>query len=73
MALAVRHPTCAAEGCQRPYAWSELYHWTPRKAGGRTDLKDAVPLCLFHHRRVDDTGFVHARLPDGSVRFSRRT
>jgi hypothetical protein len=32
-----------------------------------------VPLCHFHHQRIHDTGFVHATLPDGSIRFSRRT
>lgn len=72
-ALAARHDTCAADGCERPYSWCELHHWHPWKAGGRSDLRDAVPLCHFHHQRVHDTGFIHARLPDGSVRFSRRT
>ena len=72
-ALATRHDACAADGCERPYAWCELHHWTPWRRGGRTDLRDAVPLCHFHHQRVHDSGFVHARLPDGSVRFSRRT
>lgn len=72
-ALAARHTTCAADGCERPYSWCELHHWQPWKLGGRSDLRFAVPLCHFHHRRVHDTGFVHARLPDGSVRFSRRT
>jgi hypothetical protein len=72
-ALATGHDTCAADGCERPYAWCELHHWDPWQRGGRSDLRNAVPLCHFHHRRVHDTGFVHARLPDGSVRFSRRT
>jgi hypothetical protein len=72
-ALAARHSTCAADGCERPYSWCELHHWEPWKLGGRSDLRFAVPLCHFHHRRVHDTGFVHARLPDGSIRFSRRT
>ncbi|MDT0187848.1 DUF222 domain-containing protein [Microbacterium sp. ARD31] len=72
-ALATGHETCAADGCERPYAWCELHHWDPWQRGGRSDLRNAVPMCHFHHRRVHDTGFVHARLPDGSVRFSRRT
>ncbi|MCF6379358.1 HNH endonuclease [Nocardioides KLBMP 9356] len=71
--LASRHHTCAADGCERPYSWCELHHWDPWKRGGRSDLVNAVPLCHFHHRRVHDTGFLHARLPDGSIRFSRRT
>ena len=73
VALSTRHDTCAADGCERPYSWCELHHWDPWKRGGRTDLRDAVPLCHFHHQRVHDTGFLHVRLADGSVRFSRRT
>ncbi|QZY28584.1 HNH endonuclease signature motif containing protein [Nocardioides coralli] len=70
---ALRHTSCAADGCDVPYAWAELHHWQPWSRGGRTDLEDLVPLCGFHHRRVHDSGYLHRRLPDGSIRFSRRT
>jgi hypothetical protein len=73
IAVAAHRQTCAADGCERPVSWCELHHWDPWRRGGASDLRNAVPLCHFHHRRVHDTGFVHARLPDGSVRFSRRT
>lgn len=73
LALGLIHTTCAADGCERPFAWCELHHRRPWASQGRTDLADAVPLCHFHHQRIHDTGFSHARLPDGSVRFSRRT
>ncbi|QBR93795.1 HNH endonuclease signature motif containing protein [Nocardioides euryhalodurans] len=67
------HTSCAADGCEVPYAWTELHHRRPWSRGGRTDRADMVPLCGFHHRRIHDRGFRHARLPDGSVRFTRRT
>ncbi|GAB4065989.1 HNH endonuclease signature motif containing protein [Angustibacter speluncae] len=70
--LATRHHTCAADGCDRPYAWCEL-HRKPWSAGGGTDLADAVPLCGFHHRRVHDRGYEHRFRSDGSVTFHRRT
>jgi hypothetical protein len=73
VALGLRFKACAADGCERPFAWCELHHRRPWSQLGRTDLTDAVPLCHFHHQRIHDTGFVHATLPDGSVRFSRRT
>jgi hypothetical protein len=73
IAVGLLHRTCAAEGCQRPFAWCELHHRRPWSAGGRTDLKDAVPLCHFHHRRIHDGGFTHRFQADGSVLFSRRT
>ncbi|WP_151083971.1 HNH endonuclease signature motif containing protein [Nocardioides cynanchi] len=72
IALGLRFKTCAADGCERPFAWCELHHRRPWSRQGPTDLADAVPLCHFHHQRIHDTGFVHASLPDGSVRFSRR-
>lgn len=71
--LATRHHECAADGCDRPYAWCELHHREPWSAGGRTDLAHAVPLCGFHHRRVHDRAYDHRHRPDGSVTFHRRT
>ncbi len=71
-ALATRHSTCGADGCQRPFAWCELHHLVPWSRGGRTDLDQAVPLCAFHHQRIHDSAYLHQRLPDGTIRFSRR-
>lgn len=73
VALSLHHRTCAAEGCERSFAWCELHHDESWSSGGSTDLANADPLCHFHHRRVHDDGFRHERLPDGSLRFHRRT
>ncbi|TPG17292.1 HNH endonuclease signature motif containing protein [Pedococcus bigeumensis] len=59
VALATTYDTCAAEACDRPYAWSELHHEDPWASGGRTDLALAVPLCGHHHRRVHDPHYAH--------------
>ena len=72
VALAVRHSTCLADGCDRPYAWTELHHQDPWATGGRTDLDKAEPLCGFHHHRIHDTSYLHRRHPDGSITFHRR-
>lgn len=71
-ALATVHETCAATGCERPFAWTEVHHWVPWSRGGRTDLRDAVPLCGHHHRQVHDDHWRVERHADGSVRFHRR-
>jgi hypothetical protein len=71
--VGLSHRSCAATGRERPFAWCELHHRRPWASRGRTDLADAIPLCHFHHQRIHDSGFLHAQLPDGSVRFSRRT
>jgi hypothetical protein len=73
LAKGLEHTTCAATGCERPYAWCELHHRQPWFRGGRTDLADAIPLCAQHHHWIHDTGYNHQTLPDGSIRFSRRT
>ena len=72
-ALATKHTTCAAHGCERPYAWCELHHADPWATGGQTDLNKAIPLCGWHHRRIHDPAYRHERLPDGTLRFHRRT
>ena len=72
MAKGLEHPTCAANGCERPYAWCELHHRTPWSHGGRTDLHDAIPLCHWHHQRIHDHHYLHTYQPDGTITFRRR-
>jgi hypothetical protein len=59
VALATRYETCATNGCDRPYAWTELHHQDPWAKGGSTDLDRAVPLCSFHHHRAHDPTRTH--------------
>ncbi|MDP2775884.1 MAG: DUF222 domain-containing protein, partial [Nocardioides sp.] len=73
-ALAVRQPTCRAEGCDIPAAWCEAHHGAdPWSRGGKTNLDDGDLLCSFHHHRVHDHRYRADRLPNGRVRFHRRT
>jgi len=69
----VGHRTCAEEHCDRPAAWTEAHHRKPWAEGGRTSLEELELLCPWHHHRAHDPGFDLTRLPDGSVRFHRRT
>jgi hypothetical protein len=72
--LAALQPCCRAEGCTIPAEWCEAHHGAKRWVdGGTTDLSDAILLCPFHHHRAHDHRFDMARLPDGQVRFTRRT
>jgi len=73
-ALLVRDKTCRAEGCTVPGTWCDAHHllsWAEHR--GRTDLTNGVLLCGHHHRRAHDTTYRHDRLPDGTLRFTRRT
>ncbi|MCW2856181.1 MAG: endonuclease, partial [Marmoricola sp.] len=71
-ALGLRQQTCAAQGCDRPFAWTEIHHLQPWGAGGPTDLNNAIGLCHFHHQRIHDPAFDHEAKPDGIV-FHQRT
>jgi hypothetical protein len=77
VALSTVYDTCAAQGCDRPYAWSELHHQDPWAAGGHTDLDLAVPLCGHHHRRAHDPRYWHRVDTDSrgkkSVVYTRRS
>ena len=35
VACGLTHVTCAADGCERPFAWCEMHHRRPWSAGGR--------------------------------------
>ncbi|NUS51831.1 MAG: DUF222 domain-containing protein, partial [Nocardioidaceae bacterium] len=71
--LTVQDQGCVAEGCDRPASWCEADHMTAWQEGGRTDLANGRLLCGFHHRKAHSQLYVSDRLPDGKVRFHRRT
>jgi hypothetical protein len=72
-AMVVRDRECRAEGCTIPATWCEAHHaGRPWAKGGRTDLRDGVLLCSWHHHRAHDPRFEVGRMPNGDVRFSRR-
>ncbi len=74
IALAQQYGGCAASNCDRPPAWAEVHHLDPWSTGGRTDLDRGLPLCPAHHRMADHPDrWDMRRMPDGGVRFSRRT
>ncbi len=72
-ALLIRDQTCRAEGCDTPGTWCDAHHLDPWHTGGPTDLANAVLLCSHHHHRVHDTAHRTNRLPNGDIRFHRRS
>jgi hypothetical protein len=73
VAAALDHETCAAHGCDIPYAWTEAHHRHPWSTGGHTAQHDLIPLCGFHHQRIHDPTYHHQHRPDGTLTFARRT
>ncbi|MER6975011.1 DUF222 domain-containing protein [Nocardioides sp. NPDC000445] len=72
-ALLLRSATCEAEGCDIPGTWAEAHHWIAWAQAGATDLDNAALLCSHHHHRAHDAAYLHERLPNGAIRFTRRT
>ena len=73
-AMVLRDKGCRAETCDRPPSWTEAHHLTkPWCEGGRTDLKDGILLCGHHHRLAHHPDYTHQRLPNGDLRYHRRT
>ncbi|MFJ2759759.1 DUF222 domain-containing protein [Nocardioides sp. NPDC087217] len=72
-ALRLRDKCCQAEDCDAPAAWTEAHHLKPWAEGGRTDLANMVLLCPSDHRRIHEPNYAYERLPDGRIRFTRRT
>lgn len=72
-ALRLRDRQCRAEGCTVQATWTEAHHVRSWVAGGRTDLDNAILLCNHHHHRAHDTCYAPDLLPNGDVRFRRRT
>lgn len=72
LALASLYTECAAEGCDRPFAWCEAHHLHRWHAGGTTDLANAVPLCGRHHRMTESPSWRHraTRQADRTWRIS---
>jgi hypothetical protein len=73
IAIALQDGGCTAEGCDLPPSACHVHHETPWAQGGHTSTRDARLLCHRHHRVIHDPRYDTTRLPDGSVRFHRRT
>ena len=74
IAINHRYHGCAAHNCDRPPAWVEYHHQHPWHQGGTTDTNNGISLCPAHHHMADHPQSYHqTRLPNGKIRFTRRT
>ena len=72
-AMRLRDQHCRAEGCTVPAAWTEAHHLKPWSQGGNTNIDDGILGCSWHHHLLHDPRFTHEILPNGDIRFHRRT
>jgi hypothetical protein len=73
IAMMIRDGGCTTEGCDRPQAWCHAHHETPWEEGGVTSVDNGRLLCPYHHGKAHDRLYDMTRLPNGKVRFHRRT
>ncbi len=74
IAINHRYNGCAADNCDRPPAWMEYHHEDPWHQGGTTDAKKGISFCAPHHHMADHPQtYDMTRLPNGKIRFTRRT
>ncbi len=73
IALALEQGGCTAEGCDWPPGMCHAHHDIPWHLGGDTSVKNGRLLCPRHHARAHDPTYTTTKLPDGKVRFHRRT
>jgi hypothetical protein len=72
-AMAIRDHGCTAHGCDRPPGWCQAHHDTPWSHGGTTTLETGRLLCPRHHQLAHDTRYDMHHMPNGQVRFHKRT
>ncbi|PCE15205.1 hypothetical protein AUC47_14670 [Microbacterium sp. SZ1] len=63
-AIVARDKECLIPGCHVPAAWCEIHHVTEHARGGPTTTDNGVPLCWWHHRSLDGSGW-EIRMSDG--------
>lgn len=56
-AITLRDKECLIPGCHVPASWCEVHHVTEHARGGPTSTDNGVPLCWWHHRSLDYSGW----------------
>jgi hypothetical protein len=56
-AIIARDGECLIPGCHVPASWCEIHHVVEHARGGPTDTDNGVPLCWWHHRSLDRSGW----------------
>jgi hypothetical protein len=63
-AINARDGECVIPGCHVRASWCEVHHVIPHAQGGPTHVDNGVPLCWWHHRTIDTSGW-EIRMVDG--------
>ncbi len=56
-AIVLRDQECLIPGCHVRASWCEIHHVMEHARGGPTHTDNGVPLCWWHHRTLDTSGW----------------
>ncbi|WP_164233747.1 HNH endonuclease signature motif containing protein [Microbacterium hydrocarbonoxydans] len=56
-AIVARDQECLIPGCHVPASWCEIHHVHEHAKGGPTHTDNGVPLCWWHHRSLEHSGW----------------
>ncbi|WP_164234631.1 HNH endonuclease signature motif containing protein [Microbacterium hydrocarbonoxydans] len=56
-AIVARDRECLIPGCHVPASWCEIHHVHEHAKGGPTHTDNGVPLCWWHHRSLEHSGW----------------
>ena len=56
-AIVLRDKECLIPGCHVSASWCEFHHVVENARGGPTHTDNGVPLCWWHHRSLDTSGW----------------
>ncbi|GAT74410.1 HNH endonuclease [Microbacterium sp. HM58-2] len=56
-AIIARDRECLIPGCHVPASWCEIHHVHEHAKGGPTHTDNGVPLCWWHHRSLEHSGW----------------
>ena len=71
--LPLQTPAVPRRGLHRPRTLVRSPPRHPLEPRGKTDLDDGLLLCHWHHKRAHDPRYRTERLPNGDLRYHRRT
>ncbi|WP_047524610.1 HNH endonuclease signature motif containing protein [Microbacterium sp. ZOR0019] len=63
-AIVARDGECLIPGCHVPAPWCEIHHVVEHARGGLTQTDNGVPLCWWHHRSLETSGW-EIRMSEG--------